>query len=144
MRSMHISSAFLSTDLPEIRHLTVRDIYKDMQSELGKRRHLISVKLFTIISFPLLRGGPCKNRPLEFPWETEFLHFFSATKLAHSINKNRICLAHSAFLKKIGPRFAWTVKSCHDRLFKGQISAFCSRLAKISHSPKQHKTEVGF
>ena len=26
-----------------------------------------------------LRGGPCKNRPLEFPRKTEFLHFFSAT-----------------------------------------------------------------
>ena len=24
----------------------------------------------------LLRGGPCKNRPLEFPRKTEFLHFF--------------------------------------------------------------------
>ena len=23
-----------------------------------------------------LRGGPCKNRPLEFPRRTEFLHFF--------------------------------------------------------------------
>ena len=32
-----------------------------------------------LVESKVLRGGPCKNQPLEFPWETEFLHFFSAT-----------------------------------------------------------------
>ena len=70
-----------------------------------------------------LRGGPCKNRPLEFPRETEFRHFFSATKLAHSINKNRICLAHSAFLKKLGgdlPGRSKAVMIVFFRLFKAR------------------------
>ena len=43
------------------------------------------------------RLGPRKNRPLEFRLKTEFLQFFSATQLAHSIDKNLICLAHSVF-----------------------------------------------
>ena len=42
--------------------------------------------------FKMLRGGLCKNQPLEFPWKTEFLYFFSVTKLPHSIKENWICM----------------------------------------------------
>ena len=37
----------------------------------------------------LLRGSPCKNRPLEFLKIAEFLHTFCVEEVIHKMNKKR-------------------------------------------------------
>ena len=37
----------------------------------------------------VLRGSPCKNRPLEFLKITEFLHTFCVEEVIHKMNKKR-------------------------------------------------------
>jgi hypothetical protein len=42
-----------------------------------------------IIYYNMLRGSPCKNRPLEFLKITEFLHTFCVEEVIHKMNKKR-------------------------------------------------------
>ena len=46
-----------------------------------------------------LRGSPCKNRPLDFRPETEFLQIFRVRQLVHVINKNGNNLAFNAIFQ---------------------------------------------
>ena len=39
--------------------------------------------------FSDLRGSPCKNRPLEFRKNTEFLQTFCVEEVIHKMNKKR-------------------------------------------------------
>ena len=56
---------------------SLRVIANPRQS-IKRRKHLMTTQIGAG-AWKELRGGPCKNRPLEFPRKTEFLHFFSAT-----------------------------------------------------------------
>ena len=59
----------------------------------------------------LLRGCPCKNRPLDFRPEIEFLQIFCSRQLVHMINKISKNLVPGAIFQYFWRRFPRTVKS---------------------------------
>ena len=59
----------------------------------------------------LLRGCPCKNRPLGFRPKTEFLQNFRVRQLVHMINKNGNNLAFNAIFQYFWWQFQRTVQN---------------------------------
>ena len=58
-----------------------------------------------------LRGCPCKNRPLDFRSETEFLQIFRVRQLVHVINKNGNNLAFNAIFQYFWRQFQRTIQN---------------------------------
>ena len=70
----------------------------------------------------LLRGCPCKNRPLDFRPKTEFLQIFRVRQLVHMINKNGNNLAFNAiFQYSVWRQFQRTVQNRLNRSVSSQI-----------------------
>ena len=59
----------------------------------------------------LLRGCPCKNRPLDFRPKTEFLQIFRVRQLVHMINKKGNNLAFNAIFQYFWRQFQRTVQN---------------------------------
>ena len=69
----------------------------------------------------LLRGSRCKNRPLDFRPETEFLQIFRVRQLVHVINKNGNNLAFNAIFQYFWRQFQRTVQNRLNRSVSSQI-----------------------
>ena len=69
----------------------------------------------------LLRGCPCKNRPLDFRPKTEFLQIFRVRQLVHVINKNGNNLAFNAIFQYFWRQFQRTVQNRLNRSVSSQI-----------------------
>ena len=69
----------------------------------------------------ILRGCPCKNRPLDFRPETEFLQIFRVRQLVHVINKNGNNLAFNAIFQHFWRQFQRTVQNRLNRSVSSQI-----------------------
>ena len=70
---------------------------------------------------PVLRGCPCKNRPLDFRPETEFLQIFRVRQLVHVINKNGNNLAFNAIFQYFWRQFQRTIQNRLNRSVSSQI-----------------------
>ena len=68
-----------------------------------------------------LRGCPCKNRPLDFRPETEFLQIFRVRQLVHVINKNDNNLAFNAIFQYFWRQFQRAVQNRLNRSVSSQI-----------------------
>ena len=68
-----------------------------------------------------LRGCPCKNRPLDFRSETEFLQIFRVRQLVHVINKNGNNLAFNAIFQYFWRQFQRTVQNRLNGSVSSQI-----------------------
>ena len=68
-----------------------------------------------------LRGCPCKNRPLDFRPETEFLQIFRVRQLVHVINKNGNNLAFNAIFQYFWRQFQRTAQNRLNRSVSSQI-----------------------
>jgi hypothetical protein len=66
---------------------STRDVWK--VAKLDSPRRLVQFWENFQTSLVLLRGSPCKNRPLEFRKITELLHTFCVEEVIHKINKKR-------------------------------------------------------
>ena len=71
----------------------------------------------------ILRGCPCKNRPLDFRPKTEFLQIFRVRQLVHVINKNGNNLASNAIFQYFWRQFQRTVQNRLNRSVSSQIKA---------------------
>ena len=69
----------------------------------------------------VLRGCPCKNRPLDFRPKTEFLQIFRVRQLVHVINKNGNNLAFNAIFQYFWRQFQRTVQNRLNRSVSSQI-----------------------
>ena len=69
----------------------------------------------------VLRGCPCKNRPLDFRPKTEFLQIFRVRRLVHVINKNGNNLAFNAIFQYFWRQFQRTVQNRLNRSVSSQI-----------------------
>ena len=72
-------------------------------------------------NFRLLRGCPCKNRPLDFRPKTKFLQIFRVRQLVHVINKNGNSLAFNAIFQYFWRQFQRTVQNRLNRSVSTQI-----------------------
>ena len=65
-------------ELKDNKYYQILDSLKSnlLNSTSNQKRKDVKLLLLEILACQLLRGGPCKNRPLEFLRKTEFLHFF--------------------------------------------------------------------
>ena len=68
-----------------------------------------------------LRGCPCKNRPLDFRPQTEFLQIFRVRQLVHVINKNANNLAFNAIFQYFWRQFQRTVQNRLNGSVSSQI-----------------------
>ena len=84
---------------------------------------LVSIlALIDIVVFnQFLRGCPCKNRPLDFRPETEFLQIFRLRQLVHVINKKDNNLAFNAIFQYFWRQFQRTVQNRLNRSLSSQI-----------------------
>ena len=69
----------------------------------------------------VLRGCPCKKRPLDFRPQTEFLQIFHVRQLVNVINKNGNNLAFNAILQYFWRQFQRTVQNPLNRSVSSQI-----------------------
>ena len=69
----------------------------------------------------ILRGCPCKNRPLDFRPKTEFLQIFRVRQLVHMINKTGNNLAFNAIFQYFWRQFQRTVQNRLNRPVSSQI-----------------------
>ena len=97
MKDLHRLSYFLGIDFEQV----------DGFVKMSQRRYL--------------RGCPCKNRPLDFRPNTEFLQIFYVRQLVHMINKNSNNLALSAIFQYFWRRFPNTVQNRKNRSVSSQI-----------------------
>ena len=79
-----------------------------------------------------LRGCPCKNRPLDFRPETEFLQIFRVRQLVHVINKNGNNWAFNAIFNISGGNFRGRYKTIQIVLFRVKFRRCAEGAQKLS------------
>ena len=95
-------------------------------------------------SIEILRGCPCKNRPLDFRPKTEVFQIFRVRQLVHMIKKNGNNLAFNAIFQYFWRQFQRTVQNRLNRSVSSQISALRWRRWKIILSLKYNKANRSF
>ena len=79
-----------------------------------------------------LRGCPCKNRPLDFRPETEFLQIFRVRQLVHVINKNGNNWAFNAIFNISDDNFRGRYKTIQIVLFRVKFRRCAEGAQKLS------------
>ena len=90
-------------------------------TDTKKRFSTVYYNILFFAQYPRLRGCPCKNLPLDFRPEKEFLKIFRVRQLVHVINENGNNLAFNAIFQYFWRQFQRTVQNRLNRSVSSQI-----------------------